>query len=462
MDPFDAPAAAERPEQIPHAPVVRHHQPLSQRGVVLRVAHARERTVASRRRKQQAALPELERPHPLHERFLEGAADRHRLAHRFHLRGERPIGLRKLLEVPARNLDHDVVDRRLEGGWRDARDVVGDLVEVIAERQLRGDLRDWKPGGLRRERRRARDARVHFDHDHPPVGRIDGELDVRPAGFDADLADDPPRRVAHALVFLVAQRQDRRHGDAVARVDAHRIDVLDRADHDEIVGDVAHHLELELFPADHRFLDQHFVDRAELEAALGEVAELFDVVGDAATDAAQRERRPDHDREPERVRQLHRFGRITRQAALRDVEADRPHRVLEQLAVFGNLDRFDRGADQPDVVLRQRAGVGEIHGQIEGGLAADGRQNRVRPLALDDRGEKFRRQRLHVGAIRQLRVGHDRGWIAVHQDDLEALGAQRLARLGARVIELAGLPDHDRTGAKDEHPAKVGSLRHPS
>ena len=29
---------------------------------------------------------------------------------------------------------------------------------------------------------------------------------------------------------------------------------------------------------------------------------------------------------------------------------------------------------------------------------------------------------------------------------------KRLARLGARVVELAGLSDHDRTGADDQNP----------
>ena len=214
------------------------------------------------------ARAELERPDALHERFLEGAADGHHLAHRLHLRRQRAIGLRELLEVPARDLDDDVVDRRLEGRRREARDVVRDLVEVVAERELRGDLRDREPGRLRRQRRRPRHARVHLDDDHPAVRRVHGELDVRSARLDADRPDDPARRVAHPLVFLVGQRQRRRHGDAVAGVHAHRVDVLDRADDDEVVGDVAHHLELELLPADDRLLDQDLVHRAHLEAAL--------------------------------------------------------------------------------------------------------------------------------------------------------------------------------------------------
>ena len=37
---------------------------------------------------------------------------------------------------------------------------------------------------------------------------------------------------------------------------------------------------------------------------------------------------------------------------------------------------------------------------------------------------------------------------------------ERLARLGARVVELARLSNHDRTGADDEHPLDVGTAWH--
>ena len=58
--------------------------------------------------------PDLERPKPLLERFLEGAADRHRLAHGLHLRREPWIGGGELLEREARALHHHVVEHRLE------------------------------------------------------------------------------------------------------------------------------------------------------------------------------------------------------------------------------------------------------------------------------------------------------------------------------------------------------------
>ena len=100
----------------------------------------------------------------LHERLAERAADAHRLADRLHLRPEARVGAGELLEREARDLHDDVVERRLEARGRRAGQVVRDLVERVADRQLRRDLRDRVAGRLRRERRRARDARVHLDH----------------------------------------------------------------------------------------------------------------------------------------------------------------------------------------------------------------------------------------------------------------------------------------------------------
>jgi hypothetical protein len=67
---------------------------------------------------------------------------------------------------------------------------------------------------------------------------------------------------------------------------------------------------------------------------------------------------------------------------------------------------------------------------------------------------------LDVGHIGHVRVGHDGRRVAVDQDDAVALLAQRLAGLGAGVVELAGLADDDRAGADDQDALDVGALRH--
>ena len=93
-------------------------------------------------------------------------------------------------------------------------------------------------------------------------------------------------------------------------------------------------------------------------------------------------------------------------------------------------------------------------------MAADGRQDRVWLLAFDDGLEDFGRERLDVGAVGELGVGHDRRGIAVDKDDLETLVAQRLAGLRPGVVELAGLADDDRARADDEYAFDVCSFGH--
>ena len=81
-------------------------------------------------------------------------------------------------------------------------------------------------------------------------------------------------------------------------------------------------------------------------------------------------------------------------------------------------------------------------------------------LRLDDLLQHGHGDRLDVGGVRHLGVSHDGGGIGVHQDDPEALFPQRLAGLGARVVELARLADDDRPGPDDENRVDVRPLRH--
>src|SRR3546814_2531997 len=69
-------------------------------------------------------------------------------------------------------------------------DVVVELVQRVADRQLGGDLGDREAGRLRGQRRGARDARVHLDDDQLAVGGVDGELHVGAAGVDADRSEE--------------------------------------------------------------------------------------------------------------------------------------------------------------------------------------------------------------------------------------------------------------------------------
>lgn len=92
--------------------------------------------------------PHLQGAHPLLEGLLEGPADGHGLAHRLHRRGEQVLGLRELFKGPPGDLDHAVINGGLKGGIGLPGDVVGDLVQGIAHRQLGRDLGNGEAGGL--------------------------------------------------------------------------------------------------------------------------------------------------------------------------------------------------------------------------------------------------------------------------------------------------------------------------
>jgi hypothetical protein len=145
----------------------------------------------------------------------------------------------------------------------------------------------------------------------------------------------------------------------------------------------------------------------------------------------------------------------------RHAEADLLHGGLEPLAVLGGGDGLGVG---PDELGRaggaDRLAVDQLHGQVEGRLAAEGGEDGVGPLPPDDLDEVVGVERLDVGGVGEVGVGHDRGRVGVGQDHPVALGLQDLAGLGARVVELAGLADDDGPGADEQDRVEVGAAGH--
>ena len=136
---------------------------------------------------------------------------------------------------------------------------------------------------------------------------------------------------------------------------AHRIEVLDRADDDAIVFLVAHHLHLELFPAENGFLDQDFVGGGGVDAALDDLDELGLGVGDAAAGAAHGEGGPDDRGQADRIERAQRIGQVLGLDRARRLQTDAGHGLAETAAVLGLVDRVGGGADHLDVEFCQRA-----------------------------------------------------------------------------------------------------------
>ena len=368
------------------------------------------------------------------------------------------LGLREFLERPAGELGDDVV---AGGGvlFEAAVAPVGDLVEGDPGRELGRNARDREAGRLARERARTAGARVDLDDDGAPVLGVVGELDVG-AARDADRVDDPVAVVLQLFLDLFRHGEHRGDAEAVAGVDSHRVDVFDEADGDLVALGVADDLELELLPAEDALFDKHLTDQTGGETAGDDFAQLFDVVDDAAAGAAHRVGRAEHHRVAEFGGDL--LGLFDRVAGLgfRHGHAERRHRLLEFDPVFAALDRVEVDADDLDVILVEHARLLERDREVERGLAAEVRQQRVGAFAFDDPFDARGVERFDVGVIRHAGVGHDRRGVGVRQHHFVALFAQGFARLGARVVELARLTDDDGTGTDDEDLSDVVALRH--
>ncbi len=403
---------------------------------------------------------QLAAAHRLGERLLERAPDRHRLADGLHVRAQALVDAGELLEGEARPLHDDVVDRRLEGGRRAPRDVVVDLLQRVADGKPGGDLRDRKARRLGCQRRGPRDARVHLD-DHDLLGRrVDRELDVRAPSLNPDRTDNRERLVTKLLIEAVGQRLLRGDRDAVAGVDAHRVDVLDRADDHAVVVVIAHDLELELAPADHRLVEQDLRDRRRLQAAAHDPAKLLRRAGDPAAAAAERVRRADDDRQADVDHRVVGLLRRRRDRRARHLQAGPLHRDAKLVAVLGAADRRVVRADELHAELLQRAVLVQRLGEVQRRLAAERRQQRVGALLRDDLAHRAGQQRLDVRRVGELRVGHDRRRVGVDEHDLVALLLEDLAGLHAGVVELGRLADDDRAGTEDEDALDVVPSRH--
>ena len=71
----------------------------------------------------------------------------------------------------------------------------------------------------------------------------------------------------------------------------------------------------------------------------------------------------------------------------------------------------------------------------------------------DDPLEVVDGQRADEHRAADVRIGHDRGRVRVHEHGLDPLAAEREAGLDAGVVELGRLTDDDRARADDQDAA---------
>ena len=362
------------------------------------------------------------------------------------------LGQRELLEVEPRRLDRDVVERRLERGRRLAGDVVRQLVEREADREQRRELRDREAGRLRRERRRARDARVHLDHAELVRLRVHRELHVRAAGRDARpraRSRTPPRaaagrrgRAASAAARSSTSRRCARPSGRGSRSSRRRPRCRARRTSPRARA-----------PASPRGTPRRAPGRP------------------GSRRCPSRSRRAARSRvcatpppRPPSVnagRTIAGTGNSTsasvRDDRVRHRQADALHRRRGRARGprRGGSRRGRRRSARPPSGASSTARLSAVCPPSVGRIAS-GRSRSITSATVSGV------ERLEVGRVGPLGVGHDRRRVRVDEHDAVALAPQHAAGLRPRVVELARLPDADRAGAEDQDRAKVGALRHAS
>ena len=252
----------------------------------------------------------------------------------------------------------------------------------------------------------------------------------------------------------------RSNGDAVPGVNAHGIKILYGTDDDDIVIEIPHHLQFELFPSEDGLFDQNLSDHAPFKPTGGYLFELFNVIGHSTSRSTEGEAGPNDQGKSDLLRYLEGFFQRIGEPALGEIETDLLHRFLEKVSILSFLNGFILSPDHLNAIFLKDPGFIEGHGDVETGLASQGWEKGIRSLPGNDLLQYFRSDRLDIGSIGHLRIGHDRGRVGVDQDHLKPFFLQSLTGLSARVVKLAGLTDHNRPGADDQDPFDIRPFRH--
>ena len=135
--------------------------------------------------------------------------------------------------------------------------------------------------------------------------------------------------------------------------------------------------------------------------------------------------------------------------------------ILDEMTGLGPLEPLLKDPSINDIRTNgHECTFVERHGIVKSRLPSHCRKNGIRALFCDDRFEVFGSDRLDVGSVCELRIGHDGRRIGVHEDNPISLFTKHFACLGARVIEFAGLPDDDRAGTDDQDAFEIVAARH--
>ncbi len=117
---------------------------------------------------------------------------------------------------------------------------------------------------------------------------------------------------------------------------------------------VAHHLQLELLPADDAAFNEDLMGGRQIESATYQLLELVAIVGNAPTRATQCERGTNDRRVAGSLDNVHRLLDTLRDTSFGDAQPDTAHRRGKESAILRDRDGPRGRPDQLDTVAVER------------------------------------------------------------------------------------------------------------
>ncbi len=306
----------------------------------------------------------FQRAECLHKGTLKIITDAHDLSGGLHLCRQCPLSLDKFVKGQTRYLDDTVIQRRFKAGEGLPSDGIRNLIQRIAQGDLRGHLRDGISRRLRSKGRGAADPGIYLDHTVFKAIGMQGKLYVA-APRDVQFSYNVQGGGTQHLVFLICQRLGGRHNDTIAGMDPHRIDIFHITYRNAVSTGIPHHLIFNLLPSSDTALDQALTHPAQAQPVGTDIPQFFFVMGDTAPASPQGIGRTDHHGITNLCGKFHRMIHGLHHDTGRNGFPNLFHGFLKFLTVFRLPNRLSCSADQPYILLFQKTGLFQLHGDIQ-------------------------------------------------------------------------------------------------
>lgn len=320
------------------------------------------------------------------ERFFKGTTDSHNFTDRLHGTANVALDVLELGKIPAGDLGHNVVQRRLKVGCSGLGNGVRQLGKRVTETNLGSCVSKRVASSLGSESRRSRKTGIDLNDTVVEAVRLQGVLDVAFTN-DAKMADNLDGGGAKHVVFLIAQSLTGGNDNGVTSMDTERIKVFHVAYCDAVVVGIADDFVFDFLPAFKRLFNQDL--RRQGQGASCHVAELLLVVGKTGTETTKGIGGTNNNGVSDLFGSIKRLVNGTDSDGFGNGNLDLVKSLGEQITILRQLERANTCTEDLDAVLFKKTHSLHLNTEIQGGLAAKRQEDAIGLFSLNDIRDVF-------------------------------------------------------------------------